>query len=83
MERESQLTEEEKIYFMEEAIKEAKKAEEIAEVPAIIYESTVRMRQVMQKCLLFARPVVIWAAGDWKSVSYLLRWSLVQCAAAG
>ena len=33
MERESQLTEEEKIYFMEEAIKEAKKAEEIAEVP--------------------------------------------------
>ena len=30
MERESQLTEEEKIYFMEEAIKEAKKAEEIA-----------------------------------------------------
>lgn len=33
MERESQLTEEKKIYFMEEAIKEAKKAEEIAEVP--------------------------------------------------
>ncbi len=33
MERESQLTEEEKIYFMQEAIKEARKAEEIEEVP--------------------------------------------------
>ena len=88
MERESQLTEEEKIYFMQEAIKEFRLVRSLSIkekllVAAIIYESTVRMRQVMRKCLLFARPVVIWAAGDWKSVSYLLRWSLVQCAAAG
>ena len=32
MERQSQLTEEEKVFFMQEAIAEAKKAEAIAEV---------------------------------------------------
>ena len=44
MEKRSSLTQEQKEYFMQEAIKEAKKAEQMAEVPigaVVVYQGEI------------------------------------------
>ena len=82
MERESQLTEEEKIYFMEEAIKEAKKAEEIAEVPIgaiIVHQGEIigrghNLREHSQDATSHAEMFAIREA-----CSHLGSWRLEEC----
>lgn len=82
MERESQLTEEEKMYFMREAINEAKKAEAIAEVPIgaiIVHQGKIigrghNLREHSQDATSHAEMFAIREA-----CSYLGSWRLEEC----
>lgn len=82
MERESQLTEEEKIFFMQEAIAEAKKAEAIAEVPigaVVVYQGEIigrghNLREHSQDATSHAEMFAIQAA-----CKFLSNWRLEKC----
>ena len=72
MEKTSTLTAEEKAFFMEEAIKEARKAEGLAEVPIgavvvlvvdTIYEKRSSKLQRMRRCLRSKKPVALLEVG--------------------
>ena len=91
MERTSSLTQEQKEYFMKEAIKEAKKAEQMAEVPigaVVVYQGEIigrghNQRETQQQAAAHAEMFAIQEAcekvGSWRLESSQLFVTLEPC----
>ena len=91
MEKRSSLTQEQKEYFMQEAIKEAKKAEQMAEVPigaVVVYQGEIigrghNQRETQQQAAAHAEMFAIQEAcekvGSWRLESSQLFVTLEPC----
>lgn len=91
MEKRSSLTQEQKEYFMQEAIKEAKKAEQMAEVPigaVVVYQGEIigrghNQRETQQQAAAHAEMFAIQDAcekvGSWRLESSQLFVTLEPC----
>ena len=80
--------------YMKEAIKQAKKAYAIGEVPigcVIVYEDKIigrgynrrtieKIHWHMRSFRQFEKPAKKWTIGDWKVVRCMLHWNRVRCA---
>lgn len=85
------MTEEEK--YMKEALRQAKKAEKLGEVPigcvivkmgrslqeGIIGGIRIKIPLLMQNFRRFERPARQWETGGWRNVLCTLHWNLVRC----